>query len=119
MLHQQLTTGVNKCTVSIANYWGVAHNWTNTQAFVHNTDNYPVFQNLNWYHNNVGLSFDCYWDGSFWRSSHAGSNFKFHKFTNFYLLTMLQVLSGTKVLGSLRTANSLSVDSSGKVFIGN
>ena len=41
-------------------------------------DSYPVFQQLNWGHDNVSLNFDSYYDGT-WRSSDAGSNFQFYK----------------------------------------
>ena len=42
------------------------------------TDNYPLFQQLNWSHDNISLNFDSYFDGS-WRSSDAGSNFQIYK----------------------------------------
>jgi len=38
------------------------------------TDIYPVFQQLNWDHDNINLAFDGYFDGSNWRSSDVGSN---------------------------------------------
>lgn len=42
------------------------------------TDDYPLLQILNWQHDNINLSFDAYYDGS-WRSSDPGSNFQFRK----------------------------------------
>ncbi|KKM14650.1 hypothetical protein LCGC14_1704010, partial [marine sediment metagenome] len=42
------------------------------------TNNYPLMQILNWTHNNVYISFDSYYDGS-WRSSYPGSSFSIAK----------------------------------------
>ena len=44
-------------------------------------DDYPIFQQLNWGHDNISLNFDMYYDGS-WRSSHSGSNYQIYKTTN-------------------------------------
>lgn len=46
-----------------------------------NADTYPLFQNLNYAHDTIAISFDCYFDGS-WRSSFSGSNFQIYKFGN-------------------------------------
>ncbi len=43
------------------------------------TDNYPLYQQLNWTHDNVALSFDGYYDGA-WRSATAtGGSFQLYK----------------------------------------
>lgn len=42
------------------------------------SNNYPLFQMLNWSHDNIYLSFDSYFDGA-WKSSDAGSNFQICK----------------------------------------
>ncbi len=46
-------------------------------------DIYPLSQLLNWQHDNVALSFDGYYNGS-WRSSHAGSNFQINKLASHF-----------------------------------
>lgn len=47
------------------------------------TDNYPLFQLLNWSHDNVTLCFDSYYAGSgIWRSSDSGSNFQIRKYAD-------------------------------------
>lgn len=38
------------------------------------TDNFPVRQDLNFSHDNISMTFDAFYDGS-WKSSDAGSNF--------------------------------------------
>lgn len=47
-------------------------------AFVSGDNDYPVFFQMNWSHDNISLLFDAYYDGS-WRSSDVGSNFKITK----------------------------------------
>ncbi len=42
-------------------------------------DTFPLIQNLNWTHDNIALLFDSYFDGTFWRSSHVGTNFRIYK----------------------------------------
>lgn len=42
------------------------------------SDAFPLFQQLSWTHDNINLSFDAYFDGS-WRSSDPGSNFQLRK----------------------------------------
>jgi hypothetical protein len=46
---------------------------------VTSSDSYPVFQQLNYGHDNVAFNFDTYYDGVDWRSSDAGSNFALYK----------------------------------------
>ena len=46
--------------------------------FTTEDDNYPLFQQLNWAHDNVALLFDSYFDGSY-RSSYSGGNFRIIK----------------------------------------
>jgi hypothetical protein len=46
---------------------------------VTSSDTYPVFQQLNYGHDNIALNFDTYYDGTNWRSSDAGSNFALYK----------------------------------------
>jgi len=43
-----------------------------------NADVYPLFQQLNWSHNNITLSFDCFYDGS-WKSSHVTGSYQLTK----------------------------------------
>ena len=45
------------------------------------SDDYPIFQQLNWGHDNIALNFDMYYDGS-WRSSDAGSNYQIYKYSD-------------------------------------
>jgi hypothetical protein len=47
--------------------------------YLTDADSYPVFQQLNYGHDNVALNFDVYYDGANWRSSDAGSNFSLYK----------------------------------------
>ena len=46
------------------------------------TDQYPVFQQLNWAHNNISQLFDAYYDGTNWKSSLLASNYQIYKLSN-------------------------------------
>lgn len=43
------------------------------------TDNYPLFQQLNWTHDNVALSFDGYFDGAWKSATTTGGSFQLYK----------------------------------------
>lgn len=46
-------------------------------------DAYPLYQQLNWAHDNIAQNFDCYYDGIAYRSSvGSGSNFQISKVSN-------------------------------------
>jgi hypothetical protein len=45
------------------------------------TNQYPLFQNLNYAHDFVGLNFDMYYDGT-WRSANVNSGYQIYKTTN-------------------------------------
>jgi hypothetical protein len=77
------------------------------------SDNYPLFQQLNWQHDNIAMSFDAYYDGS-WRSSDAGSNFQFYKLSDTFNLKYDSGISA----GSAVTWNTgLSLNTSGAVNV--
>src|SRR5690606_5422827 len=42
------------------------------------TDQFPTFQNLNYAHDTIAMSFDGYFDNA-WRSSDPGSNYNIYK----------------------------------------
>jgi hypothetical protein len=46
---------------------------------VYLADSYPVFQHLNMAHDNVAMSFDCYYDGSNWRSNTSNNSYQIPK----------------------------------------
>jgi len=78
------------------------------------TDTYPVFQQLNWTHDNIGLSFDSYYNGA-WISSDAGSNFQIYKITDLLKFTY----DSGVATGSTITWNSgIVLNTSGNVGIG-
>lgn len=45
------------------------------------TDNYPLFYQLNWQHDNVALNFDGYYDGA-WRHSHTSRSYSIYKLSD-------------------------------------
>jgi hypothetical protein len=76
-------------------------------------DSYPVFQQLNWGHDNISLNFDAYYDGA-WKSSDLGSNFQLYKLgDNFKLAYDSSVAQGYAVTWN----NGIIMDTSGRVGI--
>lgn len=77
-------------------------------------DDYPLFQQLNWTHDNVCLSFDSYYAGSF-RSSDAGSNFAIYKYSD---KLNFRYNSGTAAGADFTWSEGFALDSSGNVELG-
>lgn len=77
-------------------------------------DAYPLSQLLSWSHNNVGLSFDAYYDSQ-WYSSHAGSNYQLYK-TNDMLRARYN--SGTAPGGIITWKVGTALDGNGNFGIG-
>jgi hypothetical protein len=59
-------------------------------------DDYPVFQQLNWGHDNISLNFDAYYDGA-WKSSDAGSSFQIYKIGNELKINYDTIAAGSGV----------------------
>jgi len=78
------------------------------------SDDYPVFQQIHWGHDNSGLSFDAYYDGA-WRSSDVGSNFQIYKIGD---LLQFRYDSGIAAGDAVTWNNGLVMDTSGYVGIG-
>jgi len=77
-------------------------------------DSYPVFQQLNWGHDNISLNFDAYYDGA-WKSSDAGSNFQFYKIGDKFKL----MYDSATAQGSAITWNDgIVVNTAGIVMMG-
>jgi hypothetical protein len=77
-------------------------------------DSYPVFQQLNWYHDNISLNFDSYYDGQ-WRSSDAGSNFQIYKLSDKF---QIRYDSGIAAGSAVPWTTGLVMNASGNVGIG-
>jgi len=80
------------------------------------TDNYPVFQQLNYSHDNISLLFDAYWESSTWKSSDAGSNFQITKVSDSLRFNYESgIAQGSGVTWNV----GLALDNGGRVSIGN
>ena len=77
---------------------------------------YPMFQQLNWSHDNISLNFDMYLDGSSWKSSFGSSSAQIYKISN-----ALNINWGVAAAGStVSFSPALSVNlTNGVVTIGN
>ncbi len=79
-----------------------------------NTDAYPVLQGLGWTHDNVALSFDSYYDGS-WRSADVGSNFQIYKINDAF---RFRYDSGIAAGSAVTWEEGIALTSTGNVGIG-
>ena len=43
---------------------------------------HPMYQQLNWEHNNIAFSFDSYWNGSAWTAAHTSPSYQIYKSSN-------------------------------------
>jgi len=77
-------------------------------------DSYPVFQQLNWDHDNISLNFDSYHDGS-WRSASSGSNYQIYKYGN---LLRFRYASGVAAGSTITWNEGIVLNTSGNVGIG-
>ncbi len=76
--------------------------------------NYPLFQQLNWTHNNISMCFDSYYDGA-WRSSHSDSNFQIYKYND---VLRFRVDESITAGNAISWNNALCMDATGSVGIG-
>lgn len=82
-----------------------------------NADAYPLFQQLNWTHDNISFNFDSYFDGTNWRSSDAGSNFQIYKLND---TLKINYATGYAQNSLITWKNGLSLDTAGNWnFYGN
>lgn len=79
-------------------------------------DDYPVFQQLVFSHDNVGLSFDCYYDGV-WKSSDTGSNFQIYKLNDQLVFNYASSVAPGSAT-SVATTHAMVINVSGDVGIG-
>ena len=77
-------------------------------------DNYPLFQQLNYEHDEVHLNFDAYYDGA-WKSSDAGSNFAIAKQGDFL---RFKYDSGIAQGSTVTWNNGIMLSPAGNVGIG-
>lgn len=74
-------------------------------------DSFPLAQLMSFTHDNVNLSFDAYYDGS-WRSSDVGSNFQLRKVSDVF---QIMYNSGTNAGSVLTWAEALGIGVDGFV----
>lgn len=78
-------------------------------------DNYPVFQHMNWRHDDISLVFDAYYDGA-WKSSDVGSNFRIFKNGD---RLRLQYDNGISQGGAVTWNTGVALDATGMVSLYN
>lgn len=81
--NERLVVGSNVITLAGQSRFAIRGNGSDASTGPHisaytYSDVYPLMQMLNFAHDNVNISFDAYYDGS-WKSSDAGSNYQIRK----------------------------------------
>ncbi len=86
-----------------------------TVQFTTDSDDFPVLQLFNRAHNNTGIFFDCYFDGSEFKSADQGSNFAIRKVDD-----MLQFLVENSAAPGVTSdlTRALTIRSQGDIEIG-
>lgn len=74
-------TSNSKARFSMTGFSGTYNYGPHTEVYTYD-DNRPVFQQLNYGHNNISLNFDSYWDGGNWRSTDSTNCFQIYKIYN-------------------------------------
>lgn len=105
-----LVNGLSRLTISGANASSLGPH----MEFFTGADAYPLMQILPWTHDNISLLFDAYFDGSAWKSSDAGSNFRLAKFNDVFVITYD---SGIAQGSGVTWATALSVSNAGVVSL--
>lgn len=74
-------------------------------------DSYPIYQQLNWNHDNVSFNFDSYYDNA-WRSSYSGSNYQIYKQGNTF---NINYASGVAAGSGVTFQTGLTMNTSGYI----
>jgi hypothetical protein len=77
-------------------------------------DDYPLLQVLSFSHDDIFISFDAYWNGS-WRSSDAGSNYQIRKASDRF---SIMYESNVSVSGAVPWNTGITLNINGDVGIG-
>lgn len=78
-------------------------------------DRYPLLQNLNWSHDNIALSFDCFYESADWKSSSSTGNFQIYKIGSQLRFEVADIAAGLQI-PTFYTAICISKD--GRVSMG-
>ena len=80
------------------------------------SDAYPLFQQLNWAHDNVNFCFDCYYDGA-WKNGGSNASYLIHKSSS--ELDFEYSPAGTQGAAVTSQSTKLAVTSTGVTVNGN
>lgn len=85
------------------------------EAYSCNDTSYPLFQNLNWTHNNISMSFDAFYNGGGWFGSHSTNAYQISKLGgNLLFNSASNNLDGAYIVWN----NAMAINSYGNVGIG-
>lgn len=83
-------------------------------AAIGSADTRPLFQQLNWTHDNISMNFDSSFDGTNWVSSDTGSSYQLYKLSDVFRIRYDNVTAGS----NLAWNEGITLNTSGNVGIG-
>jgi hypothetical protein len=108
-------TSNNKARLSMTGYDSAYNYGPHIEAFTYADSNRPVFQQLNWSHNNCALTFDGYYDGTNWKASDNTNSYQIYKIDgNLCINNAYTAFTGDTISYS----NALTINSAGNIGIG-
>lgn len=109
-------TSNNKARLSMTGYEGVYEYGPHLEAFTY-ADNYPVFQQLNYSHNNISLNFDSYYDGA-WKTSTTTNCYQIEKTSGKLNFNCVPTGAGVPAGTNIGWINAMCINENGCVGIG-
>lgn len=86
------------------------------KQFTTDSDNYPLYQLMNWAHDNISQGYDCYFDGSNWKSSDVGSNFRVSKIGDEFIIYSA---NGVTIGNNISWTEAFKISNAGAITISN
>lgn len=109
-------TSNTKARFSMIGFNGQYNLGPHTEVYTY-ADSNPVFQQLNYGHNNISLNFDSYFDGTSWRSAHSTNCYNIYKLDN-NLLFNYATSSASTVGNAINWTTAMSINANGCIGVG-
>lgn len=110
-------TSNNKARLSMVGFNNTYDFGPHIEALTY-ADNFPVFQQLNYSHNNITLNFDSYYDGTNWKTSSANNCYQIGKVGGLLNFNCVPTGAGVPAGTTIGWINAMSINENGCVGIG-
>jgi hypothetical protein len=79
---------------------------------------YPIFQQLNWAHNNIGQLYDAYYNGTAYYSSSTTSNYLIYKYNDIFQINYNNGATKGSAIPNLLTNQAIAINNVGQSCFG-